>query len=653
MKHGTQAAILGLFCTALVAGPAAAVITDTTIYNIQQGLVALNDTVRVQNVVVTGVDVKPSTFGVYIQEQAGGAYSGILAYRGGVFPAYANSADPVTVGDVVTVVGWYTEFSGLSELNAPTLTKTGTTTPLTPVTLPVDSIGINYPGAERWEGVLVRVDNVRVTSVNTFNDWRVRNYVGSTVVGDSVIGYEKMISGQIVPQVGDKLSVIGVADYAFSERRIAPRNDNDIIFLSPSPAALPTLAYSSAENKIKVRFNVALNATDAVNTSNYSLSTFESITGATYDGATKTVTLTTGTNLVPSVTPHVLSVSGIRNYQNTPMADIATVSFIGGISTIVFVQTPVSASNDTSQINNQQVSIRGVVTETTGGATPDYPASVGGFYVQQRGATQYAGVFVYGPPTMPVRGDSVFVSGSVQEFGVGPETEITGVDEIAILASNRPPIAPVVYSLANAAGTDPAQGEKCEAMLIKVLGATSLTTGIPGTPFDASQSLAGTDTLRVGDLAVDESGYTPWRGDVVDVIGIIRYFGTAPFRQLQPRIWSEPPTGDIHVVAKAQVSDVPPVALRTQLLQNQPNPFNPSTTIRFTLAAEANVMLRVYTADGRMVRTLFRGVAPAGVSIPVQWNGLDEGGRAVPSGLYFYRLVTPNETQTRKMLLLK
>jgi len=95
------------------------------------------------------------------------------------------------------------------------------------------------------------------------------------------------------------------------------------------------------------------------------------------------------------------------------------------------------------------------------------------------------------------------------------------------------------------------------------------------------------------------------------------------------------------------------VALRTQLLQNQPNPFNPSTTIRFTLAAEANVLLRVYAADGRMVRTLYRGLTPAGVSIPVQWNGLDEGGRAVPSGLYFYRLVTPNETQTRKMLLLK
>ena len=103
MRRWTKAVILGLLGTALVAGPAAAVVYNTTIYNIQQGMHALNDTVRVSNVVVIGVDVRPSTYGVYIQEPAGGAYSGILAYTAGVFPAYTPPSTQPVVGDIVTV----------------------------------------------------------------------------------------------------------------------------------------------------------------------------------------------------------------------------------------------------------------------------------------------------------------------------------------------------------------------------------------------------------------------------------------------------------------------------------------------------------------------------------------------------------------------
>jgi hypothetical protein len=230
-----------------------------------------------------------------------------------------------------------------------------------------------------------------VTSRNAFNDWRFHMTTGPAPGRvDSLVGYEKMIAGQVIPEVGDIVNVVGVGDWAFSERRIAPRNDNDITFLTGAPSAVPLIAWSSAENKIKVKFNVALNAADAVTTSKYSLSTLTPITAATYDAANKLVTLTTGSNLTPSVTPHVLSMSGIRNSQNVPMVDPQTISFIGGISTIVFVQTPKSAVNDSSQVVNQQVTIRGVVTEQTGGATPDFPASIGGFYVQQRGAPSTA-----------------------------------------------------------------------------------------------------------------------------------------------------------------------------------------------------------------------------------------------------------------------
>ena len=182
--------------------------------------------------------------------------------------------------------------------------------------------------------------------------------------------------------------------------------------------------------------------------------------GAIYTAATKTVRLTTAANLVPSVTPHVLSMTGIRNSQARRWSGTQTISFIGGISTIVFVQTPKSATNDSSQVVNQQVTFRGVVTEQTAGATPDFPTSIGGFYVQQRGATAYGGIFVFGPPATPAKGDSVLVSGVVSEFGVGPETEIVSVDEVTVLGSNRPAITPPVVTLANASGLEPSRGRE-------------------------------------------------------------------------------------------------------------------------------------------------------------------------------------------------
>jgi hypothetical protein len=88
------------------------------------------------------------------------------------------------------------------------------------------------------------------------------------------------------------------------------------------------------------------------------------------------------------------------------------------------------------------------------------------------------------------------------------------------------------------------------------------------------------------------------------------------------------------------------------LLPNHPNPFNPSTTIRFELSARGDATLRVYDVSGRTVRTLFDGVAAAGVT-SLTWNGRDDAGRGVASGVYFYRLETAAGALARKMVLLK
>lgn len=90
----------------------------------------------------------------------------------------------------------------------------------------------------------------------------------------------------------------------------------------------------------------------------------------------------------------------------------------------------------------------------------------------------------------------------------------------------------------------------------------------------------------------------------------------------------------------------------TALYQNQPNPFNPQTTIRFDLAHDGRVSLRIYDVAGRLVRILFDEERQAGRDTVV-WNGLDDAGAPVGSGLYLVRLATGESLFTRKMLLMK
>jgi len=90
----------------------------------------------------------------------------------------------------------------------------------------------------------------------------------------------------------------------------------------------------------------------------------------------------------------------------------------------------------------------------------------------------------------------------------------------------------------------------------------------------------------------------------------------------------------------------------TVLKSNYPNPFNPSTTIAFDLARDGAVSIDVYNIKGQKVKEVVSGSFSAG-SHRVFWNGEDSTGRAVGSGIYFYRMQTEGYTAVKKMLLMK
>jgi len=88
------------------------------------------------------------------------------------------------------------------------------------------------------------------------------------------------------------------------------------------------------------------------------------------------------------------------------------------------------------------------------------------------------------------------------------------------------------------------------------------------------------------------------------------------------------------------------------LEQNHPNPFNPTTIIEYSLPHRTDVQISVYNILGQRVRNLLDDNKSAG-DYSVIWDGLDEKGKTVSTGIYFYRIVTDNFTETKKMLLLK
>ncbi|MCY4553513.1 MAG: leucine-rich repeat domain-containing protein [Candidatus Poribacteria bacterium] len=96
---------------------------------------------------------------------------------------------------------------------------------------------------------------------------------------------------------------------------------------------------------------------------------------------------------------------------------------------------------------------------------------------------------------------------------------------------------------------------------------------------------------------------------------------------------------------------------KTALLANYPNPFNPETWIPYQLSQKSDVQVRIYTTNGALVRTLDLGHQPAGVyqqrARAAYWDGRNQLGESVASGVYFYTLTTGDFTATRKMLIAK
>jgi flagellar hook assembly protein FlgD len=94
------------------------------------------------------------------------------------------------------------------------------------------------------------------------------------------------------------------------------------------------------------------------------------------------------------------------------------------------------------------------------------------------------------------------------------------------------------------------------------------------------------------------------------------------------------------------------VPIEFSLSQNYPNPFNPTTLISFGLPQDSEVKVEVFNLLGQRVKTLLRSQEKAGYKTII-WDGKDESGKGVASGVYFYRVEAGKYNETKKMTLLR
>jgi hypothetical protein len=96
----------------------------------------------------------------------------------------------------------------------------------------------------------------------------------------------------------------------------------------------------------------------------------------------------------------------------------------------------------------------------------------------------------------------------------------------------------------------------------------------------------------------------------------------------------------------------PEIPVTYALEQNYPNPFNPTTTITYQLPEQRDVTLTVYNILGQVVKSLVQNVQAAGI-YAIRWDGTNDHGTGVSSGMYIYRLKAGNFVQSRKMMMLR
>ncbi len=608
-------------------------------------------------------------FGVTITDGHGGPWSNMLLFQDD--STVATNITDFEPGDKVRITGVATEFpaAGIS------LTEFSVQLdPVVPIVLidvaqPLPEPVLLTPGdigamaqtadaalSERWEMVLVRFENLTITA---------NGLPGGLLTAEDETGeialddFFNAIFDTLVNNVWPGLppgALINVTGYvrggtSLATVTIAPRNYDDIEIAS-APPDIVNVGRDPAAPTSSESVTVSADITDLDGT----IAT-ASVMYSVDDGAFQTVAMTVAANDttysgdIPAqvdgafVKYFVESTDNDANKSITPADTTAGMFFYivrdAGLTIRDVQETPFSDGN--SGFVGAVVTLTGAVT-----SIKDYFSDrfISDSYYIQDDEAQWSGIQVHDPANSPALGDTVTVTGTVEEnFNL---TRLASITSFTINSSGNPAPSPLV-STTGEMGTAGANPEAFESVLVEVQNVTVSVPFPDGTAnFGEFSVTDGSGDLRIDDENPHSFSQTDtmWTGgETITFISGIHHFHNGNYK-IQPR--TEADLGDFTV----NVDENEGIPTAFSLAQNYPNPFNPETTVRYQLAAPSDVTIHIYNILGQRVKTLVDAFQPTG-AYSVQWRGTNDRGLPVATGVYIYHMKASDFVQVKKMLFLK
>ena len=624
------------------------------------------DTVTLEGIVTmpTGLSYAGSGIKFIFADPNGGPWSGILSYDpdSSAFPTLFE-------GDLIQATGYIYEYT----------TGPANMTELF-ITEPIDLIDVEYQlpapdtvatgdlrwptEAEQWGNVMVRIEDGYVTDNDLqYEVFEVDDGSGGVLVdddSDSIAAYFDEVGP---PPVGSLVQSIEgwlyhhYGSYADSTAyKLCPLYVDDIEFGAGPPAlANPSrepCAPTADDTEVAVSCVITDNSSIAEAMIHYSINGGDYMTVAMTSDDDSTFTgvipVSEGDDVhyYMSATDDGADQAEAKTSYYPYDTDQDQLGFlVTDDLTISHVQETPWASGNT-RYEGCSVTLTGIVTADTAQYNSGYSS-----YAFQDGTGQWNGL-VFDTEEMAVvsMGDEVSVTGLITDndpdwtFKFGGNTRLIDAAVTVNSSGNNVPSAADVSCSDLTQTAD--EVESYEGVLVKIANVTvSALNQYDWSITDAS----GMEALIDDDMAtMDADNYMSdlAEGQELEyVMGIFNYsFGTY---KVQIRNM-----GDLGATVAIH-DDVQVNPYTYALLDNFPNPFNPETQIRFSMGAQENVSLTIYDIMGRRVRSLINGESYSSGFHVINWDGRDNAGQKVASGMYIYRIKAGDFIADKKMLLVK
>ena len=617
-----------------------------------------------------GVSVSPyNGLGVITRGTVTARYPSYLVVQDGSGPwngLWVRSSATPAVGDSVTVRGLVTE-SDVQGLAGNTLLVSGLVLASSAaVTFPASAVVTSVvASSEAYEGVLVKVASAACTDIALgAGQWLVNDGSGACRVGP--LGYA------FTPILGTAYDVTGPVLTNGGAFMIEPRDAGDVVWAADHAAPVVVALFEASDSTLLVTFSEPLEQASAETPTHYSVGALTA-TAAVLDLAHPEQLMVT----VPGIS------AGSVTFSATGVADLYANATSGATWTFNFVDTRIPAGYYASAIGLRGTALRAALHEIiknhssqsydyalTAFQTTDVKPNrmVWDVYSDIPGGTPPYEYTFGQPPSGATEGSGYNREHSWPQSWFGGALPM--VSDLWILY-------PTDIKVNEYRGNWP-YGDVSTPSITSLNGSQlgpcsdAGYTDIAFEPIDAFKGDLARSHFYVSTRYYTEDGAWPG-GPATDGADLLPWANTAYLawhtndavsRKEQLR------NGAIYVIqnnrnpfvdhpefaaflfdstSTAAVGDAPTLAFR--LHPNAPNPFHPTTTIRFDLPRRTPVSLRIYDVAGRLVRNLVEGGMLEAGRHETAWNGQGESGQRVGAGLYFCRLQAGAFSETRRMVL--